>query len=245
MVALVRAPLRNRPFRLLFAAQCASLLGDAVFLVALAFAVLEVANSPAALGGVLAAGSIVMVATLVVSGVWADRLPRFRLMVGSDLVCALSQALLAFLLLSGQASLAAVMALHCCFMAAAAFFQPALSGVVPQLLPAEQLLTGNGLLVSARSATAVAGAALGGVLVAALGPATAIALDALTFLLSALLLLLAQRASGALAPPSRASAPAPAAGSFRQELHAGWASAPSAPLAVADDTRRRPVRAHL
>ena len=80
----MREPLRHTGFRLLFLAQCASFLGDAIFIVAIAFAALEVTGSAAALGIVLATGSAMLVLTLLFSGVWADRLPRLRIMIASD-----------------------------------------------------------------------------------------------------------------------------------------------------------------
>src|ERR687891_470628 len=70
--------LRERPFRLLFFGQTASLLGDGMVPVALAFAVLDLTGSATDLGIVLAARTIPLVAFLLAGGVWADRLPGPR-----------------------------------------------------------------------------------------------------------------------------------------------------------------------
>lgn len=87
----------QRAFRLLFAAQSISSLGNRLVPVALAFAVLNLTGSATSLGVVLAAQTVPVVAFVLVGGVWADRLPRRRVMIGSDLVRAASQALSAVL----------------------------------------------------------------------------------------------------------------------------------------------------
>src|SRR5215213_5317527 len=93
--ALIRrlGPLREREFRLLFAGQLVSRLGSAIAPVALAFAVLDLTGSASDLGIVLAARQIPTILFLLVGGVWADRLPRHRVMVVSNLVSGLSQVL--------------------------------------------------------------------------------------------------------------------------------------------------------
>lgn len=210
----MREPLTHRRFRLLFLAQCASFLGDAIFIVALAFAVLEVTGSAGALGLVLATGAAVLVATFLVSGVWADRLPRLRLMVASDLVRLVTQGTLAALLLSGSATLAWLITLNAVYSAATAFFQPARTGLTPQLLEPRLLLSGNGLMATAENVMWMVGWAFGGLLVAAVGVGWAIAIDAGTFAVSAVLLLAIGRVPAApRLDQSRA---------FLRELADGW-----------------------
>src|SRR5207247_3982059 len=94
-------PLGERSFRLLFLGRTTSFVGSAFANVALAFAVLELTGSKADLGYVLAARALPQVVFLLVGGIWADRLPRHRVMVGSNLVSGLSQAAIAALLLLG------------------------------------------------------------------------------------------------------------------------------------------------
>ncbi len=94
----------QRAFRLLFAAQSISSLGDRLVPVALAFAVLNLTGSATSLGLVLAAQTIPLVLFVLVGGVWADRLPRRLVMASSDLVRAASQGLCAALLLTGSGS---------------------------------------------------------------------------------------------------------------------------------------------
>jgi MFS family permease len=180
--------LRYREFRLLFAGQFVSLLGDGLFVVALSFAVLEETHSDTGLGVVLAAGALPLVAFLLVGGVWADRLPRRGVMLAADLVRMVIQAVLATLVLAGHATLGAFIALYALYGVAMAFFSPASTGLVPETLPSSELPSANGLLGMTRSLTAVAGGVIGGVLVAAVGAGSAIALDSVSFAVSAITL---------------------------------------------------------
>ena len=104
--------LRYREFRLLFTGQLVSLFGDGLFAVALSFAVLEETHSRSGLGIVLAAGSLPLVAFVLVGGVWADRLSRRRVMLGADGARMVIQAVLAALVLSGNAPLGSFIVLY-------------------------------------------------------------------------------------------------------------------------------------
>src|SRR6266550_2033370 len=95
-------PLRERDFRLLWAGRTASELGSALVPVALTFAVLDLTRSATSLGLVLAAAFVPRVILLLIGGVFADRLPRQLVMLATDILRAVTQALVAFLLLSGQ-----------------------------------------------------------------------------------------------------------------------------------------------
>ena len=126
--------LRYREFRLLFAGQLVSLFGDGLFAVALSFAVLEETHSRSGLGIVLAAGSLPLVAFVLVGGVWADRLSRRRVMLGADGARMVIQAVLAALVLSGNASLGSFIVLYGLYGLAMAFFSPASTGLIPETL---------------------------------------------------------------------------------------------------------------
>ena len=86
------APLRDRRFRWYFASRAVDLLGDIMGGVALAFAVLEVSDSPSALGIVLAAHSIPMVAFLLIGGVLADRFGRTLIIQLSNVTAGVDRA---------------------------------------------------------------------------------------------------------------------------------------------------------
>src|SRR5262249_47177994 len=115
------APLGERPYRLLFASLAVTLLGSWMTPVALAFTVLEVTASPTALGLVLAAEAVPLVALVLVGGVWADRLPRIRVMLAADVASATGQGVMALLLITGQAKIWQLAALAAVAGAADAF----------------------------------------------------------------------------------------------------------------------------
>lgn len=178
--------LAERDFRQLFLARTISLLGTSIAPIALAFAVLDdLGGSATELGIVLAAASVPQILFLLVGGVWADRLPRHLVMVASDLTMFGTQAATALLLFTDTAALWHLALLQGARGLASAFFFPAATGVVPQVVSAARLQQANALLGLTVSSAGVAGALLGGVLVATVGPATALAFDAATFLASA------------------------------------------------------------
>ncbi|MBA3429187.1 MAG: MFS transporter [Actinobacteria bacterium] len=129
------APLREREFRLLFAGRTVSLLGNAIAPVALAFAVLDLTGSKTDLGLILAAREIPLVVFLLAGGVWADRLPRNRVMVGANVVSGLSQATVAALLIVGDAEIWQLAALAAVNGGASAFYFPASGGASPKPCP--------------------------------------------------------------------------------------------------------------
>jgi MFS family permease len=182
--------LRIRKLRLLLAGQAVSFVGDALLPVALAFAVLdELDGSAGELGLVLAAQALPLALLVLVAGVWADRLPRQRLMLVSDFGRMVVQGVIAALLLTGTAELwmlAALVAVYGCFEA---FFRPAAGGLIPQVAGPEHLQQANALLGLAQNVGTVLGPTLGGLLVVTVGPGAAIGVDALTFLVSAIFLI--------------------------------------------------------
>jgi MFS family permease len=206
------APLREREFRLLFLGRATAFLGNAIAPVALAFAVLELTDSKTDLGLVLAARSLPQVLFMLAGGIWADRLPRHHVMVVSDLISGASQAAVAALLILGEAQIWHLIVFSVVNGTATAFFFPASQGIVPQTVPERLLQQANVLLRLARNATFIGGAALGGVLVAAFGSGTAIAIDAATFFLGALFV-------AAMRIPARLKLDTP---NFLLELAAGW-----------------------
>ena len=142
----------NQQFRLLFAGQGVSVVGDALFPVALAFAVLDdLDGTPAQLGIVLAAQTVPMAVLILASGVWADRLNRRNVMIISDLGRAAVQATLAILLISGTAELWQMIVLVAIYGTFEAGFAPAAGGLVPDVAGREHLQQANALLGLARN----------------------------------------------------------------------------------------------
>jgi MFS family permease len=177
-------PLRERSFRLLFAGRAVSSFGDRVVPVALTFAVLHLTGSLSDLGIVLAAQTVPLV-LFVLIGVWADRLPRQRVMLASDLVRFAAQGASAALILGGTARVWQLAVLQAVYGMADGFFTPAANGLVPQVVAAEDLQQANATLGLSENATSIIGPAIAGVLVVGVGAGWGLAVDAATFILSA------------------------------------------------------------
>jgi MFS family permease len=206
------APLREREFRLLFAGRTTSLVGSAIAPVALAFAVLDLTGSKTDLGLILACREVPLVIFLLVGGIWADRLPRNKVMMSANVVSAFAQGSAAALLITGNAEVWHLAALAALNGGASAFFFPASAGVVPQTVPAPILQQANALLSLALNSAMIGGAAAAGFLVAAFGPGWAIAVDAGTYLLGAGFVALMRVPAVAPDEPSR----------FLSDLAVGW-----------------------
>jgi MFS family permease len=178
--------LKERRFRLLWLGQATSTLGDGLVPVALAFAVIKTLDyGPTALGLVLAAQTLPLVAFVLAGGVWADRLPRQMVMLVSDVVRGAVQATLAVLLLSGRAELWHLVVLVAIYGTAQAFFQPAATGLVPATISPERLQQANAFLGLSRSTAFILGPAIAGVIAAATNPGIVFVVDAGTFAVSA------------------------------------------------------------
>lgn len=182
------APLRERNFRLYFASRIVNLMGALMAPVALAFAVLQISDSPTALGVVLAAHSIPMVVFLLVGGVLADRFGRTLVIQTSNVVAGLSQLAIATLVITGEAQIWHVVLLTAVNGVAAAAALPALAGVLPQLVPRAQLQPANVLVSMAGGGLAVVGPTVSSLLVVGVGPGWALGVDGVTYLGAAALL---------------------------------------------------------
>jgi MFS family permease len=206
--------LKERQFRLLWLGQATSTLGDGLVPVALAFAVIKsLDRGPTALGIVLAAGSLPVIAFVLAGGVWADRLPRQMVMLVSDSVRGLVQATLAILLLTDRAEVWHLAALMAIYGTAQAFFQPAATGLVPATISPGRLQQANALLGLSRSLAFVVGPALAGVIAATTNPGIVFVFDAFTFAVSATSLALLHLPRGRRAGERQ---------SFFADLKGGW-----------------------
>ena len=191
------APLRHRDFRLLWAGMTISLLGDGVFLVAIAWEAYVLWNAPAALSIVGIGMTVPMIAFLLPGGVLTDRLDRRRVMMGADALRAAAVALLAGLALAGSLRFWELVALVAVYSVGSAFFTPAFDAIVPDLLPARDLAAANSLDQFVRPiALRLAGPAVGGWLVA-VSAGAAFAVDVVSFVVSGLAVL-------AMRPPATA-----------------------------------------
>jgi MFS family permease len=210
--------LREPAFRNLFAGQALSRLGDRIAPIALAFGVIQSGGSAGELGLVVAAGSIPFALFALAAGVWADRIPRRRVMIASDAVRALVQLATGLLLITGSAEIWMLAALAAVYGTGDAFFWPAMNGLLPETIATDRLQEANALLGTAQSSSNILGPVIAGVLIALVDPGGAILLDAATFVFSiAFLLRLTPRAVDV------GEEPAPAAEEgFLEQLRGGW-----------------------
>jgi MFS family permease len=178
--------LRNRSYLRLYFARTGSVLGNAISPVALAFAILDMPGGSATkLGLVLLVRQAAQITFLLLGGVIADRLPRNKVMVASDLLAAAGQGGIAALFLVHTSNLLPIIMLAIVTGAAPALFLPASTGLMPQIVDKSQLQSANSLLRFSMNSATIVGAAIAGVLTGTIGPGWALAADALTFIFSA------------------------------------------------------------
>jgi predicted MFS family arabinose efflux permease len=206
--------LRERNFRYLFLARATSFFGTNLAPIAVAFAVLGLGGSATDVGLAFAAWTLAQIATLLIGGVVADRLPRRAVMIGSDTANLCVRITMGALLVSGHAEIWQLITLQAVGGAAVAFHSPASTGIVPETVPPALLQQANSFMSIARYAAFPLGAAVGGALVATIGPGYALLVDGATYGTSALLLTMIHL-------PRHAAA---AATNFIRELREGWAA---------------------
>ncbi len=185
----MRDVLSHSSFRYLWLAQTASVLGDRMVIVALALFINDLTGSATDIGIVLGAQTLPFVAFLLIGGVWADRLPRARLMIATDVARAVLHGFLALLIFTGWVEIWHVVVIEALFGTAEAFFRPAYTGLLPRTVPPDQIQPAQALANVSSNVAELSGPALATALVLGLGAGWAFALDALTFVVSAVFLL--------------------------------------------------------
>ncbi|MFI6505792.1 MFS transporter [Nonomuraea typhae] len=177
----------TRNFTLYFGARTVSLLGDAMMPVAAALAIGQVYGI-AGVGSVLAVWTASAVLVMLFGGVFADRFGARTVMITADVLRIFSQGTVAIAFLDGAPPYALLLATAFLSGIGAGLFEPGVNGMVP--LVARDPQRANATLKIAEAITQLAGPALAGILVLAAGPVFVYALDAGTFLVSAVCLLL-------------------------------------------------------
>jgi MFS family permease len=176
------SPLRHRDFRLLWAGMTVSLLGDGIFLVAMAWQAYDLWNAPAALSILGIGMTVPTIAFLLPAGILSDRLDRRLVMLWADIGRAFVIGTLAVLALTDLLTFWQLVVVVAFYGVGTAFFTPAFEAVVPDVVPAGDLPAANSLDQFVRPiALRLVGPALGGVMVAGFGAGTAFAFDAVSF----------------------------------------------------------------
>ena len=207
------APLQHANFRWYWTALTVNLAGTTMSAVALAFAVLEISDSPNALGLVLAAGTAPIVVFLLLGGVIADRWPLTAVLRVGMVVLASSQGAIAALVITGTAEIWMLVVLSAVNGTAMALVFPAMQSITPRLVTRDLLQRAIALQSFSRGALRVIGPTVSALLVVGVGAGWALAFDAATWFAAAVIL-----ARVRLPPPS----PREEAGSTVGELRAGW-----------------------
>jgi MFS family permease len=223
---LSRVPvLRHAAFRRVWLSQSLSVLGDRIVLAALPLFVTDLTGSATDVGLVLGAQALPLVVFLLAGGIWADRLPRARLAAATDLVRFAVQAVVAVLILTHEVQVWQLVVSGLVFGAAEAFAQPAMTGLLPQTVEEDEFQEAHAVIQTSTSAAGLLGPAIGTALVVGLGAGVAFAVDAGTFVVSALLLY------GVTARTRRSADPDAATEhpSWRRELAAGFAEVRTRP----------------
>src|SRR5450759_196891 len=215
-------------FRLLWVSEAVSVLGDQFQYIALAWLVISLTGSGLALGAVLIAVAVPRAILIVPFGVLADRRPARGLMVAAHLTRGVIVGAIAALAVTGAASVPALVVLGALFGAADAVYMPAQQAFLPRTVEAERLPSANALLQGTLQAASMVGAPLAGIVIAIAGTGAAFALDAVSFFVAALVILLMAPATARrpevpadAAPASAGTAHASTGPSFRTQLGAG------------------------
>jgi MFS family permease len=202
--------LQERDYRRLFAATLTTSLGDAIGLIALSFAVLDVAGATS-LGIVIAARQVASAAVLLFGGVISDRARRNLVLVCASSLQGMAQAAIAVAVLTDEATVPFFVVSAVLWGLGDGLVVPAETGLVPQTVSPARLQQANALQGLSRSGVRVVGPAIGGVIIVAASPGWGLAVDAVSYFLCALLLSRI-RVTARVTEPEH----------FFAELRAGW-----------------------
>jgi MFS family permease len=177
--------LRHRDFRLLWIGQTVSLIGDAAFVTALGWRTFTLAGT-GRFGVVLTCQAAAQTTTMLLGGALADRYPRRTLMIVSDLARLVVVAALAGLDATGHLDFTSLVVLATLMGLGDGFFYPAFGGMVPLLVDPPSIPSANSLIGVARWSSLLVGPSLAAFLYGGFGSATVFAIEAGSFLVSAL-----------------------------------------------------------
>lgn len=197
-------------------------MGDSIVIVALALFVTDLTGSATDVGIVLAAQMLPFVAFLLIGGVWADRLPRARLMMTTDLVRMALHTLLAILIFTDEVEIWHLVVIEALFGSAEAFFRPAYTGLVPRTVPEHEIQEAQALSNLTVNLAELIGPAFATALVLGVGAGWAFLLDAATFGVSAWFLTRVRTADAPGPPEERRTLLAELAEGFQEVRTRAW-----------------------
>jgi MFS family permease len=232
-------PLADRDYRIFWAGESISVLGDQFHFVALAWLVLEVTGSGLALGTVLTAAAIPRAILMLLGGAIADRVEPKALIFRSNALRALVVGIVAALIISGRVELWQLVVMALVFGAVDAFFYPAVQTFIPLLVPEGRLTAANGLFQATGQLIGLVGPAAAGITVALIGTGLAFVLDAASFAVAAVAITLVHGGLRAAALRSADAVPMPSS----PETQAGGAAHGADSMAVPGAAATEPGQA--
>ena len=175
---------QNRDFMLLFFGGLASRIGNGIHYIALTWYVLELTGSGSATGLILLISTLPGVLVGPLGGIAADRINRKILICGMDFLRGIAVLGLGFIVQQGEASFFQLGIVTFILAVSGAFFNPALSAIIPNLVRDANLEKANSLENISNNFTQIIGAALGGILIGVLGFAGAFFFNGISFIIS-------------------------------------------------------------
>ncbi len=200
--------LEARDFRLLWASEAISVVGDQFHFVALSWLVISLTGSGLALGAVLIAIAVPRAVLLLPFGVLADRRPSRTLMLAAHLIRGAVVGAIAALVLTGTASIPMLALLGAIFGAADALYMPAQQAFLPRTLEAERLPSANAMLQGTYQLASIVGPPIAGAVIAVSTTGVAFAVDATSFVLAAIVIAMIGRPGAGVRAALAGPAPA-------------------------------------
>ena len=216
-------PLAQRDFRLVWLGQAVSMLGDQFHFVALAWLVLQLTGSGLALGTVLMTAAVPRAVFMLVGGAYSDRMSPRSLMLVSNVIRGVIVGAIAVLVLTGSAQLWHLYVLAAIFGLVDAFFYPALTTIVPMIVPGKLLPPANAAISGSTQVMGLVGPAAAGVLIALLETGPAFVIDAASFGVAALAVFLVRGGRRAAPSGDRSERGPGVLSSIGEGIRAAWA----------------------
>ncbi|MCP3873264.1 MAG: MFS transporter [Desulfobacteraceae bacterium] len=175
----------NRNFLLLLTGQFVSQIGDKFHMIALSFWVLKTTGSSAKMGAVLAASLIPSLILGFISGTFIDRYNRKNIIIGTDVIRGVIIAVFAALFYFEAMNFYVILIMQILLSINAAFFDPAIPSVIPQIVDEKDLTAANSKHQFINGFSTIAGAFIGGIFISLFGYLWVFIVNAVSFLLSA------------------------------------------------------------
>lgn len=178
------AKLWTTNFILLWQGHLVSSVGDVIYEIALGFWILAMTGSTALMGTLMAASTIPRVALSPIAGVVVDRTNRKWLLVLMDAVRGAVVVLVAIAAMTGHAQVWMVFVAGVIIGLCAAFFNPSVMSIIPDIVAREKIVQANSFFSMIRAGSGIVGNSLGGVLYATLGAPVMFLINGISYLFS-------------------------------------------------------------